>query len=68
MKESEKTLDYAYSGWTFSSLLTDRGCKKIPLLKIFHPYPAMMKLGTVIPYLKKIKKTYKSRDAPLDFY
>ena len=25
----------------------------------------MVKLGTVIPYLKKIKKIYKSRDTPL---
>ena len=34
------------------------GCKKAPLPKICHTYPAMMKLGTVIPYLKKIKKKY----------
>ena len=27
-----------------------------------HTYPAMMKLCTVIPYLKKIQKTYKSRN------
>ena len=25
----------------------------------------MMKLGTVIPYLKKIKQIFKSRDTPL---
>ena len=25
----------------------------------------MMKLGTVIPYLKKIQKIYESRDTPL---
>ena len=24
--------------------------------KIYHTYPTMMKLGTVIPYLKKTKK------------
>ena len=28
--------------------------KKVSLLKICHTYPTMMKLGTVIPYLKKI--------------
>ena len=28
-------------------------------------YPTMMKLGTVIPYLKKIQKIYESRDTPL---
>ena len=27
----------------------------------------MMKLGTFIPYLKKIQKTYKSCDAALEF-
>ena len=32
------------------------GAKKPPLPKICHRYPTMMKLGTVIPYLKKIKK------------
>ena len=34
--------------------------------KIHHTYPTMMKLGTVIPYLRKIKKMYKSRDTFLD--
>ena len=28
-------------------------------------YPKMMKLDTVIPYLKKIQKIFKSRDTPL---
>ena len=32
------------------------GAKRAPLPKICHTYPTMMKLGTVIPYLKKIKK------------
>ena len=40
------------------------GGKKITLFKICHTYPKMMKLGTVIHYLKKIKKTYKLRDTP----
>ena len=31
-----------------------RGGWKDPLPKIYHTYPAMMNLGTVIPYLKKI--------------
>ena len=38
-----------------------------PLLKIRHTYPTMMKLGTVIPYLRKIQKMYKSCDTPLGF-
>ena len=37
------------------------------LFKICHTYPAMMKLSTVIPYLKKIQKLYESRDTPLEF-
>ena len=40
------------------------GCKKVPLPNICHTYPAMMKLGSVILYLKKIHKTYRSRDTP----
>ena len=33
------------------------GGAKMPLLpKIFHTYPKMMKLGTVMPYLKRIPK------------
>ena len=33
--------------------------KAFPLPKICHTYPTMMKLGAVIPYLKKIQKIYK---------
>ena len=38
-----------------------------PLPKICHTYCIMMKLGTVIPYSKKIQKIYESRDTPLEF-
>ena len=38
-----------------------------PLSKIWHAYPTMMRLGTVIPCLKKIQKLYESRDKPLEF-
>ena len=41
------------------------GGQKDPLSKICYAYPIMMKLGTVIPYLKKIQKRYESRDTPL---
>ena len=42
------------------------GAKKLPSLpKICHIYSTMMKLGAVIPYLKKIQQTYKSHDTPL---
>ena len=37
------------------------------LPKICHTYPTMMKLGTVIPYLRKIQKIYKSLDTSLAF-
>ena len=36
--------------------------KMAPLPKICHTYPTVMKRGTVIPYLKKIQKTYESRE------
>ena len=32
------------------------------LAKICDTYPTMMKFGTVIPYLRKMKKMYESRD------
>ena len=35
--------------------------------KICHIYPTMMKLDTVIPYLREIQKIYKSQDTPHDF-
>ena len=41
-----------------------QGKAKKPLPKICHTYPAMMKLGTIVAYLKKIQKTYESRDTP----
>ena len=50
-----------------------RGCsgmggdKKVPLPKICHTYPTVMKLRTVIPYVMKIQKKYESRDTPPHF-
>ena len=45
------------------------GCQKgPPLSKVCHTYSTLIKLGTVIPYLKNIQKTDKSRDKPLEFY
>ena len=41
--------------------------KKDPFPKICDTYPTMIKLGTVIPYLKKIQQIYESRDAPFEF-
>ena len=43
------------------------GVKIPPLLKISYTYTAMMIPCTVIPYLKKIQKMYKSNKAPLEF-
>ena len=36
-----------------------------PLPKICHTYPAMMKLGSVIPYLRKIQKCINHVTHPL---
>ena len=43
------------------------GAKRLPLPKICHTYPTVMKLGTVIPYPKEIQKIYESCDTPLEF-
>ena len=58
-----------YSGWTFLGLFTDEGwgSKRTSLPKLCHTYTAMMKIGTVIPYLKRIQKMYESRDTSLEF-
>ena len=42
--------------------------KKAILPKICHTYPITMKLGTVIPYLKKTQKITESRDTPSEFW
>ena len=51
----------AAQGWR------EEGAFWLPLPKIRHTYPTIMKLGTVIPYLRKIQKMYKSRDTFLEF-
>ena len=35
--------------------------------KSCHTYSTMMKLGTVVPYLKNIQKIYESSDIPFEF-
>ena len=47
-------LTLQYSGWVFSELLMDGVTKKVLFPRICHTYHEMMKLGTVIPYLKGI--------------
>ena len=42
--------------------------KKASLYKICHSYPIMMKIGTVIPYLKKTQIIYVSHETFLQFY
>ena len=41
--------------------------QKGPLPKNCHTHVAKIKLGTVIPYLKKIQKIYESCDTLLEF-
>ena len=50
----------------FSGLLTDEGAKKNPLPKTCYIYPKMTKFGTVIPYLKKVRKTFESGEISLE--
>ena len=54
-----------YLGWAFLRLLTDRGLKGSPIPKICHIYPAMMKLGTDIPYINEIQKYINHTANPL---
>ena len=53
--------------WGCSRMRAEGGGKKAPFPKICHTYPAMMKRGTVIPYLKRIQKIYESRDKFYEF-
>ena len=41
------------------------GAKRLPLPQMSHTYLAMMKLGTVIPYIKKSKKYINHVKQPL---
>ena len=52
----------------FLGLVTDGGGVKRPSPdpKMCHTYLALMKLGTDIPYPKKIQKIYESRDTHLE--
>ena len=43
------------------------GAKRPSLSKICSTYPTLMKLGTVIPYLKMMQKIHKSCDTHFDF-
>ena len=76
LREQEMLLVFSY---TFNPIQDGhfRDCSRIggeggggqqgPFPKICHTYPTMMKLGTVLPYLKKIQKIFESRDTPTDF-
>ena len=68
-------------GWKESSLTLFRmgffgtaqgwwggGGQKGPLPKICHTYPTMIKLGTIIPYPKKIQKLYESSFADISIF
>ena len=41
--------------------------KSSPSPKNYYTYPEMIEFGTIIPYQKKIQKTYESRATPLEF-
>ena len=43
------------------------GPKRPPLPKICNTHPTMVKLGAVMPYLRKIQNIYESRGTPLEF-
>ena len=51
----------------FFGAAADEGGETPSFPKICPAYLGMMKLGTVIPYLKKIQKIHETRDTPLEF-
>ena len=51
----------------FGAVTDGGGTKRPPFHKICNTYPTMMKLGTVISYLKKIQKIYESCGTPPEF-
>ena len=55
--------------WVFPGLLMDAGAggEGQKDLSKYPTYPTIMKLGTVIPYLKKVQNIYESRDILLEF-
>ena len=67
-KRSQKLLKFFDRSTLFRMGLSEAahgwGQKTAPpaLHRICHTYPAMMKLGTAITYVKKTQKIYKSRD------
>ena len=51
----------------FGMLMDGRwGQKRPPIPKICNTYPTMMKLVTILSYLKKFKKIYESPETPLE--
>ena len=55
IKIIKSTENFNLFRWSYSWFLTDGDGKKAPYLKSV-TYSTMMKLGTVIPYLKNIQK------------
>ena len=43
------------------------GGQNSPFPKTCHTYPTKIKLGIIIPYLKKTQNIYESRNTPLEF-
>ena len=62
-----KFLTRAGWGWGMGRGGGGGGGQKGPLPKTYYTYPTIMKLGTVIPYLKKIQKIYESRVTHFEF-
>ena len=54
--------------WLFWGCSQMRGGKKAPLPKICLTYSTTMKLGTVIPCLKKIETIHETRGTSLEIY
>ena len=68
-KQASKTDEYLtlFRMGLFGAGHGSGGVKSPPPSEICHAYPTIMKLGTLISYLKKIQKIYKLRDTSLEF-
>ena len=65
--ENEKSFQTYSDGPTWGWSRIGEGQKAPTFPKICNTYPAMLKLGTVIPFLKKIQKIYESSNTALEF-
>ena len=70
MHNQEVNINPIQNGHFRGSSRMEGGSKNGSLSKICRTYPTMMRLGTVIPYPKRIHelRVYESRDTPIEVF